>query len=66
MTFVTELIAGIVLMALAGLTFFYCLPRGGRTARFVGTEWEAYCVVAMIGTFGIGAILLVAAFTPGI
>ena len=51
MTGIMEFVAGIVLMALARGRLFYFLPRGGKTGRFVGTEWEAYCVVAMIGIF---------------
>jgi hypothetical protein len=48
---------GVALIALALAAFFYSLPRGGRTARFVGTEWEGYAVTTMIGVAGIGFIL---------
>ena len=34
------------------------LPRHGKTARFVGTEWEGYVVVMMIGFLGIGVVLV--------
>jgi hypothetical protein len=51
------LIFGVALMALAVFAFLYSLPRGGRTARFVGTEWEGYAVTTMIGLLGIGAML---------
>jgi ABC-type proline/glycine betaine transport system substrate-binding protein len=51
------LIAGLALMALAVASFLYSLPRGGKTARFVGTEWEGYAVTTMIGSVGIGLML---------
>jgi hypothetical protein len=51
------LIAGLALIALAVAAFLYSLPRGGKTAPFVGTEWEGYAVTTMIGTAGIGFIL---------
>jgi hypothetical protein len=35
------------------------LPKEGRTARFVGSEWEGYVVVAYICIFGLGVLLLV-------
>ena len=54
------LIAGLALIALAVASFVYSLPRGGKTARFVGTEWEGYVVTTMIGTAGIGCILALA------
>ena len=45
---------GVALIALASAAFVYSLPRGGKTARFVGTEWEGYVVTTMIGAVGIG------------
>ena len=51
------LLAGVVLMGLSIAAFMYSLPRGGRTAPFVGTEWEGYAVTTIIGTLAIGAIL---------
>jgi hypothetical protein len=53
------LILGIALMALALVVFVFSLPRGGRTARFVGTHWEGYAVVAMLCTFGVGLLLVI-------
>ena len=43
------IIIGLACAALAVAAFIYSLPRGGKRAPFVGTEWEAYAVVAMIG-----------------
>ena len=55
------LASGIALVALAFAAFFYSMPRGGKTARFVGSEWEGYVVVVMLCVFGIGAMLVVSA-----
>jgi hypothetical protein len=52
-----ELIAGIVLVLAAVASLYFSLPRGGKTARFVGSQWEGYVVTAMIGFFAIGMIL---------
>ena len=54
-----ELIAGIAMMVAAFAAFYSSLPREGKMARFVGSQWEGYIVVAMIGTFAVGAILAV-------
>ena len=40
------LISGAALLVLGVLLFLYCLPRGGKTHRFVGTELEPYVAVA--------------------
>ena len=53
-----ELIAGILLAVLSLGAFVCSLPRHGKTARFVGTEWEGYVVVMMIGFLGIGVVLV--------
>jgi hypothetical protein len=53
------LVFGIVLVALAVAAFSFSLPRGGKTARFVGTQSEGYLVVAMLCTFGVGLMLAV-------
>lgn len=54
------LVSGIVLVALTGGAFVYSLPRRGKSAWFVGSELEGYVVVAMIGSFGIGLMLVMA------
>ena len=50
------LVAGLALIVFAATVFYLSLPRDGRVARFVGTEWEGYAVVGMIGLMGIGVI----------
>jgi hypothetical protein len=42
----TLLIAGLMVLAATGATFWYCLPRNGKYHRFVGTELEPYVGVA--------------------
>jgi hypothetical protein len=57
------LISGIVLIVLSCGLLFYSLPRGGRVARFVGTQWEPYVTILIICLFGLGALLAVAGVT---
>jgi hypothetical protein len=57
------IIIGLACAALALTAFIYSLPRGGRRARFVGTEWEAYAVVAMIGLFAVGIVMILVGIT---
>jgi hypothetical protein len=54
-----ELISGLVLTAITLLGFVYSLPRKGKHAWFVGSEWEGYVVVLMVGGFGLGAVLII-------
>jgi hypothetical protein len=54
------LISGLALMLVAIAAFYYSVPRKGKTAWFVGTEWEGYVVVAMIGALGVGLMLMIA------
>jgi hypothetical protein len=42
----TSLIAGIVVLVVTVGIFVFCLPRGGKSHRFVGTEVEPYVAVA--------------------
>jgi hypothetical protein len=53
------LLLGIALAVLALVAFFLSLPRGGKTARFVGSEWEPYAVVAFICAFFVGLLLAI-------
>jgi hypothetical protein len=57
------LIGGLALIALAVAAFLYSLPRGGKTAPFVGTEWEGYAVTTMIGGLGVGFMLVLVGVT---
>jgi hypothetical protein len=40
------LVSGASIFAVGAGLFWYCLPRGGKTHRFVGTELEPYVAVA--------------------
>jgi hypothetical protein len=54
-----RVIFGIALSLASVAVFYYSLPRDGKMAKFVGTEWEGYAVVAMICVFGVGALLTI-------
>jgi hypothetical protein len=41
------LVSGIVVLVITGAIFVALLPRGGRTHRWVNTEWEPYISVAI-------------------
>jgi hypothetical protein len=57
------LIAGLVLFIGSLAVFAFSLPRHGKTAKFVGTEWEGYAVVAMLCTFGLGLLFVISGVT---
>jgi hypothetical protein len=52
-------LVGFVLLAASLAVFVYSLPRGGKTARFVGGPWEGYVVVGLICIMGLGLMLAV-------
>jgi hypothetical protein len=52
-------IAGIVLIALAGALFVYSMPRDGKVALFVGTQWEPYVTILIIACLGVGVLIAV-------
>jgi hypothetical protein len=52
-------IIGVVFIVVAVTAFIFSLPRGGKVARFVNTNWEGYAVVIMISLLALGAVLLV-------
>jgi hypothetical protein len=50
--------AGLVVwLATAVLLWFY-LPRGGRTRRFVGTDFGPYVTVAFVTAIAVGFCLI--------
>jgi hypothetical protein len=52
------LAAGAIIFAVGAILFWYCLPRGGRTHRFVGTELEPYCAgVALSFTLMLSGVI---------
>jgi hypothetical protein len=54
-------ISGLALMLVAIAAFYYSLPRKGKAAWFVGTQWEGYVVVIMLGALGVGLMLALSA-----
>jgi hypothetical protein len=58
------LIFGLAVMLVAIAALYFSLPRGGKTSWFVGTKWEAYLVVAMVGSVGVGLLLVIAGAAP--
>ena len=54
-----NLIYGLALVALSIGAFLFSLPRNGKTAIFVGTQWEGYIVALFIGVLGIGGVLTI-------
>lgn len=57
----TVLIAGIAVLIIAGILFWYCMPRGGKTHRFVGTELEPYVGVAFCSAIALGMTMTLSA-----
>jgi hypothetical protein len=52
------MVAGIAVFAATLGIFGYCLPRGGRTHRFVETELEPYIAVAFCAGFALGFTMI--------
>jgi hypothetical protein len=50
--------AGIVVLIVTGIAFWAFLPRGGKTHRFVGTEFEPYVGVAFCTAIALGFTLV--------
>ena len=57
-----QYIVGVVLAVTAAMAFYWSLPRGGKTAWFVGKEWEGYAVVTILMTFALGIVLALGGF----
>jgi hypothetical protein len=55
------LVSGIVVLAVTGVVFWMCLPRGGKTHRFVDTEWEPYVSVAFCSAIALGLTMMLSA-----
>jgi hypothetical protein len=52
------LISGVAVLAATLGAFAYCLPRGGRPRRFVGTALEPYVAVAFCTGFALGFTMI--------
>jgi hypothetical protein len=53
------MLVGAVLLAASLAVYLYSLPRGGRTARFVGSPLEGYIVVGLVCLLGLGLLLTI-------
>ena len=51
------ILGGVVLLSALGI-FLYCLPRGGKTHRLVGTEFEPYVAVAIVAGLAVSFVLM--------
>ena len=64
-----DLLGGIVAFVITASLFWYCLPRGGKMHRFVGTELEPYVAVAFCSGFALSFTLILSSvldmMTPG-
>jgi hypothetical protein len=56
---VINLLGGIVIFIATAIVFWYCLPSGEKTHRFVGTEWEPYVGVAFCSAVALSLTMLV-------
>lgn len=57
----TLLIVGLVVFAITAGLFVYCLPRGGKMHRFVGTEFEPYVAVAFTAGVALSFTMILSA-----
>ena len=55
------LISGVAVLVLTAIVFWICLPRGGKTHRFVGTEWEPYVGVAFCTAIALALTMMLSA-----
>jgi hypothetical protein len=53
-----KMIAGVILLGVGGILFWYMLPRDGKYHRFVGTELEPYVGVAFTAGVAVGFTLM--------
>jgi len=53
-----SLIIGAGVFVLTAIVFWYCLPRDGKTHRFVGTEWEPYIGVAFCAAVALACTMM--------
>jgi hypothetical protein len=55
------LLAGSSILSATALLFWQCMPRGGKSHRFIGTEWEPYIGVAFTSAVALGFTMILAA-----
>jgi hypothetical protein len=52
------LAGGVAVFVLTAVIFWLCLPRGGKTHRFVGTELEPYVGVAFCSAIALSCTMI--------
>jgi hypothetical protein len=52
------LASGIAVFVVTAILFWYCLPRGGKMHRFVGTEVEPYIGVAFCSAVALACTMM--------
>jgi hypothetical protein len=52
------LVSGAIILVVGAVLFWYCLPRGGKTHRFVGTELEPHVAVAFCAAVALSFTLM--------
>ena len=55
---VIKFLAGMAVIVVTSGLFWYCLPRGGKTHRFVDTELEPYISVAFCAGFALAFTMI--------
>jgi len=53
-----SLIGGLVIFVVTAIVFWHCLPRDGKTHRFVGTELEPYVGVAFCSAVALSLTMM--------
>ena len=52
------LASGVAVFIVTAIVFWYCLPRGGKTHRFVDTEFEPYIGVAFCSAIALSLTMI--------
>jgi hypothetical protein len=52
------LASGIAVFVVTAIVFWYCLPRGGKSHRFVDTELEPYIGVAFCSAIALSFTMI--------
>jgi hypothetical protein len=59
-----SVVPGVVVLVVTILVLVWCLPRGGKMHRFVGTELEPYVAVVLCAGFALAFGLILSGFLP--
>ena len=56
-------VVGLLVLIITAGVFAWCLPRHGKTHRFVGTEFEPYVAVGIVAGVAFGACMIFSGLT---